>query len=223
MAQPTPETEYKPRERKQSRSLPTHGRRHSHRPRWLDSPTLSLLPAARLSLPPLLPLLVLPLPLTLPLPLSPSPRSSSPLLPLPTPVSEDPTTGTLRLRVKLNGTEHLLASGFPSDQAQSMSDIGAQWLLESECRKVAQPTPETEYKPSRKPREYRPREYNKRVKLPSIPEPELHLVRAPGTFYHHDPSVRPAVAVASTVPIGAHAHPAAPPMRGERHGRLLFG
>ena len=70
---------------------------------------------------------------------------------------------------------------------------------------------------------HRPREYNKRVKLPSIPEPELHLVRAPGTFYHHDPSVRPAVAVASTVPIGAHAHPAAPPMRGERHGRLLFG
>jgi len=44
-----------------------------------------------------------------------------------------------------------------------------------------------------------------KLKLASIPKPPLDVVRQVGTHFHHNPSVRPAVAVASTVPISARA------------------
>mmetsp|Transcript_76553 Transcript_76553/g.219637 ORF Transcript_76553/g.219637 Transcript_76553/m.219637 type:complete len:157 (-) Transcript_76553:247-717(-) len=63
----------------------------------------------------------------------------------------------LVLRVKYDGDEHILARGFPEDEAESMSVLAKVWLAKSHLSEKAQEVPDTEYKPG-PPRKKRKRE-----------------------------------------------------------------
>mmetsp|Transcript_76571 Transcript_76571/g.219682 ORF Transcript_76571/g.219682 Transcript_76571/m.219682 type:complete len:226 (-) Transcript_76571:8-685(-) len=74
---------------------------------------------------------------------------------LPTYVSWDKKK--LVLRVVFDDNEHILARGFPEDEAESMSVLAKAWLAKSHLSEKAQEVPDTEYKPG-PPRKKRKRE-----------------------------------------------------------------